>query len=61
MEERKLLEDIQMGVRSKRGIMDAIFVLRTGIESEIQKCKGKAYVFFTDKKGTFDSDNREEV
>ena len=61
LEERKLLEDTQIGLRSKRETIDAIFVLKTGIESEIQRHRGKAYVFFADKKGAFDSVDREEI
>ena len=61
LEERKLLEDTQMGFRSKRGTMDAIIILKTGIENEIQRHGGKAYVFFGDKKGAFDSVDREEI
>ena len=31
--------------------MDTVYVLKTGIENEIRKDKGKAYVLFADVKG----------
>ena len=49
-----------MGYRPGRGTMDAVYVLKTGIENEIRKDKGKAYVLFADVKNAFDRASREE-
>ena len=50
-----------MGYRTGRGTMDAVYVLKTGVENEIRKDKGKAYVLFSDVKGAFDRASREEL
>ena len=41
--------------------MDTVYVLKTGIENEIRKDKGKAYVLFADVKGAFDRASREDL
>ena len=63
LEEKGCLDDTQKGYRPGRGTMDAAYVLKTGIEIEIEirKPKGKAYVMFTDVKGAFDKVKREEL
>ena len=55
------MADTQMGYRPGRGTMDAVYVLKTGVENEIRKRKGKAYVLFADVKGAFDRVNREDL
>ena len=61
LEEKECLTDTQMGYRPGRGTIDAIYVLKTGVENEIRKDKGKAYVLFADVKGAFDRASREEL
>ena len=39
LEEKECLDDTQMGYRPGRGTMDAVYVLKTGIENEIRKGK----------------------
>ena len=39
-----------MGYRPGRGKMNGVYVLKTGIENEIRKDKGKAYVLFAHMK-----------
>ena len=52
---------MQFGYRPGRGTMDAVYILKTGIENEIRKPKGRVYVFFVDVKEAFDKVKREEL
>ena len=61
LEDKERLADTRMGYRPRRRTMDAIYVPKTGIENEMRKKKGKAYVFFADVKGAFDKVSREEL
>lgn len=61
LEKEERLGDTQMGLRSKRGIVDAIHILKTAIGRGIEREGRKVFVFFADMKGSFDNRSREEV
>lgn len=62
MEQKKILQDTQMGFGRKRGTMDAIMLLSKLIEEKKgRNTKSKIHAFFADFKGAFDKINREKL
>ena len=61
LEKKECLAYTQMGYSPGRGTMDAVYVLKTGVQNEIRKDKGKAYVLFAYVTGGFDRATREEL
>ena len=59
--ENGILNDMQMGFGRRRGTVDAIAVVKTAIDIEISKERGKLYLFFADMKGAFDRLKMEEI
>ena len=60
VEDKKILQDTQMGFRRKRGTRDAIMLLKKMIE-EGTRDKQKVYSCFLDLKGAFDKVNRKKL
>lgn len=50
-----------MGFRKERGTVDAIYALKTAIGEQIERRGKKAYLFFADLKGAFDSIDRQKI
>lgn len=61
MEKEERLSDTQMGFRSRRGTIDAIYMFKTVIEKEIETGGGRVNVSFADMKGRFDNLSRERL
>lgn len=61
IERMGILPETQAGFRKKRSGIDNIYILKTVAEKEINKKKGKLYVFFADLKAAFDNVNRQKL
>lgn len=61
IEKMEILPETQAGFRKKRSGIDNIYILKTVAEKEINKKKGKFYVFFADLKAAFDNVNRQKL
>lgn len=61
LETKNILKDTQMGYRKGKGTIEAIYIVKSAVEEEIKKEKGKAHLLFADMKGAFDKLNRDMI